>query len=120
MTGWDCEAYGPAERAAGRLCFFADPGTRNCRTAAECAAGASAARRLLAGRAVTELLLAARTLIRNTDGGRPPHHHALKPPNDGCWQDCPRCAINALTVAVDDFDRVTTAARPIVGETTDG
>ena len=119
MTGWDCEAYGPKGLDAGALCYFADPGTRNCLTAAECAVSVAALRQLLERGAVTELLQAARTLIRNTDGRRPPRHHALKPPNDGCWGDCPRCAINALTVAVDDFDRVTTAAQPIADEAGD-
>jgi hypothetical protein len=46
-AAWDCEAYGPDGPAASRLCYFADPGTRNCGSAAECAASVAGARRLL-------------------------------------------------------------------------
>jgi hypothetical protein len=44
-TNWDCEAYGPND--FGALCFFADPGTRNCRSREECSISVNAARRLL-------------------------------------------------------------------------
>ena len=44
---WDCEAYGPELRAAGALCFFADPGTRTCATQDECRQSVAAARQVL-------------------------------------------------------------------------
>ena len=44
---WDCEAYGPELRAVGALCFFADPGTRNCATQDECRRSVAAARQVL-------------------------------------------------------------------------
>jgi hypothetical protein len=34
---WDCEAYGPDGRGVGALCFVAEPGTRRCGSAGECA-----------------------------------------------------------------------------------
>jgi hypothetical protein len=44
---WDCEAYGPDGPEAGRLCFYADAGFRNCGSRAECAASVAGARELL-------------------------------------------------------------------------
>ena len=44
---WDCEAYGPELREVGALCFFADPGTRNCYTEDECRQSVVAARQLV-------------------------------------------------------------------------
>jgi hypothetical protein len=46
-AGWACDAYGPAGIPASRFCYFADPGTRNCGSRAECAASVAGARRLL-------------------------------------------------------------------------
>jgi hypothetical protein len=46
QQSWDCEAYGPDGPAAARLCFYADPGTRNCRSHAECQQSVAGARRM--------------------------------------------------------------------------
>lgn len=45
--GWTCEAYSPEVAEHGALCFFADPGKRNCATREECALSMAAARQLL-------------------------------------------------------------------------
>ncbi len=47
---WDCEAYGPEGTDTGALCFFADPGTRNCRSQNECAASVTGARQMIFNR----------------------------------------------------------------------
>lgn len=47
---WECEAYAPDGSSAGALCFFADPGTRNCGSQAECSAAMAAARQVLFAR----------------------------------------------------------------------
>ena len=41
---WDCQAYGRGGEAVGALCFFAEPGTRSCRTEGECHAHLAAER----------------------------------------------------------------------------
>jgi hypothetical protein len=44
---WNCEAYGPDGPAAGRLCFYADPGLRSCLSPGECKASVAGARQVL-------------------------------------------------------------------------
>lgn len=50
MTDWDCDAYGPDQKAAGARCFFAGRGNRLCCTQDECRTRMAAERERLFAR----------------------------------------------------------------------
>lgn len=85
---WDCPAYGPDGPARGRICFFADEGTRNCRTAGECA-------------------MSVAMLAEQTRPGRPGQRSLHYDEGGRCaadGQDWP-CTPSLVLAALDDIDQ---------------